>query len=102
MINTLSNFLPNIHICIYRSALHSALIRQEASDYHGQRRTAGQSAGNQWCWTVQVEIGQLSLLLHSSENIMKEWVEGIYEPEDGEVDSKSISFRFVLVIELLN
>jgi len=49
-----------------------------------------------------VETGRLSLLLHSSENIMKEWVEGIYEPEDGEVDSKRISFRLDLVFELLN
>jgi len=49
-----------------------------------------------------VEIGQLSLLHHSSENIMKEWVEGIKEPEDGEVDSKRISFRLDLVIEFLN
>jgi len=48
-----------------------------------------------------VEIGQLSLLLHSSENIMKEWVEGIYEPEDAEMDSKRISYRLDLVIELL-
>jgi len=51
--------------------------QRKASDYHEQRHTAGQSAANQWCWTVQVEIGQLSLLLHSSENIMKEWVEGM-------------------------
>jgi len=49
-----------------------------------------------------VEIGQLILLLHSSENIMKEWVEGIYEPEDGEGDRKRISFRLDLVIELFN
>jgi len=77
MLNTLANFLLNNHICIYRSGLHSALIREEASDYRGQRHTDGQSAGNQWCWTVEVEIGQLSLLLYTSENIMKEWMEEI-------------------------
>lgn len=46
LLNMLSNCFPNSHVSICRSVLHSALVREDASDYHRQRGTAGQRAGN--------------------------------------------------------